>query len=107
MDLKTIGLSPKAVLAFVFPAVAALLTSAASWAESGEFSTTEIRAAVGGIVLSGIALLGAYVGRPGVVAPEPDPRAGERGQYDPINLLVVVIVVIILVVLLLKVLDRV
>lgn len=54
------------------------------------------------LALAGLALLVS------VCAPRVRVRlAEERGQYDPVQLLVVVIVVIILVVLLLKVLDRV
>jgi hypothetical protein len=63
----TVGVSGKAVLAFAFPAVAALGTAAASWVVSGNFNTTEIRAAVGGVVLAGVGALGAWLGKTGTV----------------------------------------
>lgn len=62
--LSFLGLSPKAVLAFLFPLIAAVGTAAVSWIASGAFSTTDIKTAAGGLVLSGLALLGAYLGEP-------------------------------------------
>lgn len=65
------NLSGKALLAFLFPLISALAVALASWAVSGDLSLTEIRAAAGGLVLSGLSLLGAYVGKPGqVIQPE-------------------------------------
>lgn len=63
----TIGLSPKAVLAFLFPLIAAVGGSLVSWIATGDFNDAEIRAALGGLVTSGLALLGAYIGQPGNV----------------------------------------
>jgi hypothetical protein len=70
MNYKTLGISPKAVGAFVYPAVAALLTAVSSWVVSGEFNDNEIRAAVGGVILAGVGALGAFLGRPGNVVPD-------------------------------------
>lgn len=81
--LRTIGLSPKAVLAFLFPLIAAAGATVASWIVSGQFDLTEIRTAAGGVVLAGVALVGAWVGRPGEVAyAGPSHAAGNPGE-DP------------------------
>lgn len=65
--LRTYGVSPKAVLAFLYPVIAAALTAIGSWVVSGDFNANEIRVAVGGLSLSAVAYLGAYVGKPGAV----------------------------------------
>jgi hypothetical protein len=65
--MKTIGLSPKAVLAFLFPLIAAIITSATSALATGHFDTTQIVIAVTGLGSSAIALLGAYLGQPGEI----------------------------------------
>lgn len=69
----TIGLSPKAILAFAFPLVAALAGALTSWIVTGNFDAAEIRTAAGGLVTSALALAGAYVGKPGNVTASPDP----------------------------------
>lgn len=69
--MKTIGLSPKAVLAFFYPLIAALVTAATSALATGNVSTTEIVVAITGLGTSALALLGAYVGKPGTVKPSP------------------------------------
>ena len=66
-ELQTLGISPKAVLAFVFPAIAAVGASVVSWISTGNFDASEIRTAVGGVIAAGIAALGAYLGKPGRV----------------------------------------
>jgi hypothetical protein len=63
----TLGLSPKAVLAFAFPLIASVVGALASYVVTGNFNAAEIRTAVGGLATSALALLGAYVGNPGVV----------------------------------------
>lgn len=63
----TNGISPKAILAFAFPFLATVATVAATWIAGGEFDVEQIRIAAGGLILSAIALLGAYVGKPGDV----------------------------------------
>lgn len=65
--VKTVGVSPKAIGALVYPIVATFLTTVMSAIVSGNFNKAEfIIAAVGagGAVLSAI---GAYVSKPGVV----------------------------------------
>ncbi len=64
----TVGLSPKALLAFLLPLLAAVGGALSSWIVTGDFNNAEIRTAAGGLVSSGLALLGAYVGQPGPVA---------------------------------------
>jgi hypothetical protein len=65
---ETQGIAPKAVLAFVYPVIAALLTAVANWIVSGGgLDLTEVRIAAGGVVLGAIAALGAYVGKTGTV----------------------------------------
>lgn len=82
--MTTIGLSPKTVLAFLFPLIAALGTAAASWVVTGDFNDTEIRAALGGVILSGVAALGAYRGDPGNMAPAVlEPGSDEHLTVDP------------------------
>lgn len=65
--MTTLGLSPKAVLAFVYPFIATSAGVAVTWITTGEFNEQELRVGVAGLVASGLALLGAYVGRPGDV----------------------------------------
>lgn len=65
--LETIGLSPKAVAALVWPAVVALAGAVASWIVTGNFSATETRTALSGVVLAIVAAVGAYVSPPGDV----------------------------------------
>ncbi len=74
----TIGLSPKALLAFLFPLIAAVAGAVSSWVVTGTFDDAEIRTAVGGLVTSGLALLGAYVGQPGPVATVDEKGSDER-----------------------------
>ena len=64
---QTLGLSPKAILAFAFPLITAIAAALASYIVTGNFSDSEIRTALGGLVTSGLALLGAYVGKPGTI----------------------------------------
>jgi hypothetical protein len=66
-ELQTLGISPKTVAAFVFPAIAAIGAAVVSWVSTGNFSATEIRTAVGGVIAAAIAALGAYLGKPGPV----------------------------------------
>jgi hypothetical protein len=67
MTMKTIGISPKAVLAFLFPAILTVGGVATSWVQTGNLDTGELRLAVGGLIASGLSLLGAYIGTPGKV----------------------------------------
>ena len=67
--MKQIGISPKAILALVFPLIAAAGAALASWVASGNFNATEIRTAASGVVLALVSFVGAYVGEPGRVVP--------------------------------------
>lgn len=70
--LKTIGISPKAVLAFAYPFLATVGSVLGSFIVTGDFNDSELRVGLAGLVASGIATLGAYVGRPGQVAADLD-----------------------------------
>jgi hypothetical protein len=75
--MKTLGLSPKAVLAFLFPVIAATATSLVAWIAGGEvFDVEPIKVALGGLVASGLAALGAFAGKPGIVVA----KAREEGD---------------------------
>jgi hypothetical protein len=76
--MQTIGLSPKAVLAFFFPLIAAAITAATSALATGHFDTTQIVIAATGLGTSAVALLGAYVGQPGELAVVADDLSGEK-----------------------------
>ena len=51
----------KAVVAFLAPFVVTLLTAVANWIVTGEFSTNELRIALGGTLLSVVSGIGASV----------------------------------------------
>ncbi len=63
--LRTHGISPKAILAFTYPVIAAAIASVGSWVVTGDFNANEIRVAVGELAGGSISLIGAIVGRPG------------------------------------------
>jgi hypothetical protein len=63
----TQGISPKAILALVFPVLAAAVAAAASWVSTGDFNDAEIRTAISGALLGLVSFAGAYLGRPGNV----------------------------------------
>lgn len=65
--MRTNGLSPKAILAFLYPAIGSIVSAVGSWIVTGDFNASEIRVSVAGLGASGLALLGAYIGRPGDV----------------------------------------
>ena len=71
---RTNGLSPKAVLAFFYPAIGSVVSAVSSWIVTGNFNDSEIRVAVAGLGASGLALLGAYVGKPGDIDLPDDPE---------------------------------
>jgi hypothetical protein len=74
MNLKTIVISPKAVLAFAYPLIATIAATVASWIVSGDFNTAEIQLSVAGLITSASAALGAAVGKPGRVQEVPANR---------------------------------
>lgn len=61
------GLTPKAILAFLFPLITALAGAVVLWASGGDFDVTPIKVAAGGVITSGLALLGAWIGKPSPV----------------------------------------
>lgn len=80
----TKGISPKAVLAFVFPFLATCLGVLATWVESGEFNGQEIRTAAAGLIAAAVAWLGAYLGRPGDVVEDRGSRSDDvLGDPNP------------------------
>ena len=65
------GLTPKAILAFLFPLITAVVTSLVAWIVGGDvFDIEPIKIAAGGLVTSGLALLGAWIGKPSPVVVE-------------------------------------
>ena len=64
---RTVGVSPKAVAALVWPAVVAAGAAVASWIVTGDFNDAEIKTALAGVVTSVITFAGAYVASPGDV----------------------------------------
>lgn len=79
----TIGLSPKAVLAFLLPLIAAFGGTVSTWITSGTFNAAEIKTAVAGLIASGLALLGAYLAPPGEVANVANPASIPPDEGDP------------------------
>lgn len=67
---RTLGISPKMVLAFLFPAISTIAGTFAYWIVSGDLNVTELRAAGAGLLLSAVAALGAYIGRPNPTVPQ-------------------------------------
>lgn len=63
----TLGTSPKAVLALLYPLVATEIATLGSYVVTGDFNDAEIRVAIAGTLASFTAGLGAYVGKPGAV----------------------------------------
>ena len=63
----TVGLSPKALLAFVFPALSTLVLLVVHSLVTGEWNRTETVQAVIGLTSSVLSFIGAWLGNPGVV----------------------------------------
>lgn len=57
-------LHPKAVLAFFFPFISTIVGVGIEWLSTGNFSRTEVVTGIAGLATSGLALLGAYIGKP-------------------------------------------
>ncbi len=68
---RTLGISPKAILAFCFPAIASVGGAVTTWIVTGDLDTEALRVAGGGRVGSVLALLGAYLGAPGQTTVKP------------------------------------
>jgi hypothetical protein len=78
--MKDGAISPKAVLAFLYPLIATVIATIADWGISGQFDVTAIRIAAAGLGASLVALLGAYVGRPGEVVKDTAAATLESGK---------------------------
>lgn len=61
------NLSWKAVLAFVFPAIATTAAAGIGWLATGEFDVWALRVGLAGYATSALAAIGAYLGAPGGV----------------------------------------
>lgn len=72
IDARTLGLSPKAVLAFIYPALVTASGVIASWIVSGVLDAGELRGAAAGLLLSAVSALGAAIGSTGIL------RTGKR-----------------------------
>lgn len=73
---RTVGLSPKAVLAFLFPTVASVAGVLSTYVGTGTVDTATLRVAGVGLIAAAVAALGAAIGQPGKVelpadAPKP------------------------------------
>jgi hypothetical protein len=60
-------ISPKAVLAFLYPFIATVAAVVVTWIVEGTFDENALRVGVAGLIASGLALIGAYLGKPGEV----------------------------------------
>jgi hypothetical protein len=80
-ELKTLGISPKAILAFLFPLVASVVAALVNWTVTGHFDTDSVRLTLGGLGTSALAALGAYLGKPGIVV------APKQSSVLPLNVL--------------------
>lgn len=70
--MKTLGLSPKTILAFLFPTLTTLGAVAVTYISTGELDSDALRLAAAGLVASVLAAAGAYIGKPGsVLVPSP------------------------------------
>lgn len=70
---KTIGISPKATLAFVLPAAGTAVLALLDQVLSPDMDPT-LKVAIVGLVNAVLAFAGAYAGRPGEVVPDPPHR---------------------------------
>lgn len=64
---QTVGISPKAIAALVWPAVVAAGIAVSSWIVTGDFNDAEIRVALAGCLASIISFAGSYIAPPGEV----------------------------------------
>lgn len=80
--LKTLGLSPKAILAFAVPAISAGVASVGSFLATSNWNPSETRTLLVGIGAAFLAGVGAFSGRPGNVVPNVQ-RAASGTTYRP------------------------
>lgn len=71
-------ISEKAILAFLFPFLSTCAAVLSDFVVSGTIDTNALRVGVAGLIASGMALLGAYVGRREVVYGAPREVAAEE-----------------------------
>lgn len=76
--MKTNGLSPKAALAFLLPAIGTLVLAIIDQALSPDLDPT-LKVAIVGLVNALLAFAGAYAGKPGVIV---DPGHEELDLHD-------------------------
>jgi hypothetical protein len=69
--MKTVGLSPKAILAAVYPTLGGLVAILVQWIATGTLDRAELATAVGAVLAALLAFAGAYRGKPGEVQPSP------------------------------------
>lgn len=65
--MQTIGISPKAILAAILPALGGVLAVGIQWIATGEFNRPELATALSSVVASLLAFFGAWLGKPGAV----------------------------------------
>lgn len=68
---RTVGVSPKAILAAVIPAAGSLIAVAIQWAVTGELDRAELVTALTGFSAALLAGLAAWAGKPGMVDMDP------------------------------------
>lgn len=77
--MKTVGISPKAILAFCFPFIGTAVGVLIDLVADGHWDGTTLRIGVAGLLASALAALGAYVGNPGsVISKLPAPKSTFR-----------------------------
>lgn len=64
---KTVGTSPKAILAAMLPAVGTVVAVAVQWIVTGEYDRAELVTSLTGLVAAAVGGLGAWAGSPGTV----------------------------------------
>lgn len=79
--LKTVGLSPKTILAFLVPLVSAGIASVGSYLATSDWNPTETRTLLTGAGAAFVAGAAAFLGSPGNVVP--DIRAPDTTYQRP------------------------
>lgn len=107
---KTVGLSPKAVLAAILPTLGGIVAVLVEWVATGALDRLELATAVSAVAAAVLAFLGAYVGSPGLTVPpdrdvehshEARPMAEyHQAGYSLVELLVIMFVAVLIVVVL-------
>ena len=100
-------------MAAVLPTLGGVVAVVTQWAITGEFDRAELVTALSAVAGSVLAFAGAYIGRPGTVAPTTvtsQPKlAGEKGQVSIefiVRALLYVLVIVVVLVVLFALLDR-